>query len=304
MRPNGHGLVSRLDKPEVWSIDLTHPDAEPQLVHEFENATGVANLCPLLGTNDEYAVLASIINLETVDFHTFVLWRLSLSPDGSQPPKATKLAEIPQGGRYIAVSSVTPRTLLLGDSINGQVWRVDVSTGKLSLLVTDDTMKIPEGGFFGINRMRVAGGHLHYTNNASGSLYRIPVKLCSTEGEPEITTAGPSQLLVDDIPSCDGLSVTADGRAAYMVNYMGGVLWRVDVDLESGAAATNTIMERLVSPTHVELVELNGRPVIYVVCGGEIQIGWINEDEKTDWSAFAQLTGAVEVSVTYTEEVA
>lgn len=305
LRPNGHGLLSRLDQPELWSIDISDPEAKPQLLHTFPGANGVINLCALKGCVDEYAVITSILDLDTVSFHTFMIWRVSLSADDSRPPKVSKIADVADCGMCISLNPVSERTLLIGDARKGSIIRLDIVTGKSSVLIADESMELyGKDDFFGLNRVHLSDHHLWFTNNSGGMLCRIPIEWDESDPDVGVRTTGPVELVVEDIPHCDGLALSTDATTAYMANYLGGMLWRVDIDPATGTGKTHTVMEHLVSPTSMELVYGNGKPKLYVVCCGEIEIGWVHNDDRRSWSDLANINEAVEVSVTVTTDEA
>ncbi|KAI1840097.1 hypothetical protein JX265_009343 [Neoarthrinium moseri] len=295
-RPNGQLLMTRLDQPELYTLDAEDPDAEPQLVYTFEDATAAVNLCPIKGKPDEYVVITAMLDLATVYITDHVMWHVTLK-DG-QDIKVEMIAEL-DAGAAIGVIPVSERLLLIADSFRGTIQRFDLSTGKTSVLVDDDALNPATEGPYGINRLRLTDGYVWFTNNGTGTLYRFPVKI----SDSDIEMTGPIQLISDEIPHCDGLAVTPDMKEAYTASYVDGWLWKLDIDPESGKSELAIVMENLVSPTAVEIMDSNGKPKIFVVCCGEVEVGWVNSADKTSWSEFRDLSVNAQVSVTITEEV-
>jgi hypothetical protein len=302
IRPNGQALMSRLDQPELWTVDCSNPDAEPQLVYTFEEASGIINLCPIPDTEDEYIVIAAAVDMEKVIFLDFVLWRVVLNSGGS-PPQVTKVAALPDAGMMLGVIPLTKDKVLLADSGKYSISWLDITTGKSGLLIQDDSMKAEnDDDFFGLNRIRIAAGHIWYTNNSAGMLCRVPVEINDgNDAEAPIRIAGEVQCVVDDVPSCDGLVVSEDGSFAYVANYLMGTLWRIDVDASTGEGTTQSIMEHLVSPTSLELRVEGGKKRLHVVCCGENENGWVNDGVRS-WGDIAEINASVSVSVTVTSE--
>ena len=204
IRPNGQAIISRLDQQELWTVDLSNPEAQPKLLHSFPNANGIVNLCALKGRQDEYAVISSQLNLNTVEFHTFIIWRVSLSQDDSRAPEVTKIAEVPDVEMCIAITAATERTLLLGDARGGQVLTLDIETGKTSVLVADESMKrASDEDFFGLNRLRLTKHHLWFTNNSAGTLCRVPVQWDENDAATQLTATGSVEVVVGDVPACE-----------------------------------------------------------------------------------------------------
>ena len=101
----------------------------------------------------------------------------------------------------------------------------------------------------------------------------------------------------------NGLSLSQDASTAYIANYLGRKSLAVqEIDRATGKGTVRTILEHLVSPTSIELVQTGESWKLYVVCCGELEIGWIHEDDKRSWSDFANINAAVGVSVTVTTE--
>ncbi|KAK6073125.1 hypothetical protein SCUP515_06988 [Seiridium cupressi] len=295
-RPNGQLLITRLDQPELYTLDAEDPDAEPQLLHTFDGANSAINLCPVKGKSDEYVVITGMLDLATVQFSDHVTWHVTLK-DG-QDPKVRKIAEL-EAAAAIGVIPASECTLLIADSFRGVILRFDISSGKTSVLVDEDALRPVGESPYGINRLRLTDEFLWFTNSGAGTLSRFPIKY--TEGEVEM--AGPIELISDDLPHCDGLAVTQDKKNAYSASYMDGLLWKLDIDSENGKSERSTILENLVSPTAVEIMDSQGTPKIFVVCCGEIEVGWINSADRTSWSEFRDLSLNAQVSVTVTTEV-
>ncbi len=122
--------------------------------------------------------------------------------------------------------------------------------------------------------------------------------------EAEIVATDGIDIIAADIEHCDGLALGRDYSSAFAVSYMGGFLWKVDIDKETGVGSTSVVKQHLVSPTHVELTYADDTPKLFVVCCGQIEHGWMNDDARSSWSDLANINAAVSVTVTVSEEVA
>ncbi|KAK8056204.1 hypothetical protein PG993_001431 [Apiospora rasikravindrae] len=296
VRPNGRVLTARLDQPEVYSFQAEDSDAVPELLCSFPGSNGIMNLCPLKGRHDEYAVLSATINMAKSHFSNFVVWRLALKPGPDAPaPEPVKMATIPGAGSILSLTAATERVLLLADSGKHCIWQLDIETGESSVLISDDSMKIKSAGdFFGLNRMRVADGFIVFTNTSAGTICKVPF---GHESPDRLRTLGPVEIAANDVVDCDGWAMTNDNRTFYLANYMDGFLWKLDVDPVSAKATTTVVMSDLVSPTAVEVVDVNGQLKLFVVCCGQIDVGWVKE--RISWS---DINAAVQVTVTTTTE--
>jgi hypothetical protein len=261
-RPNNQILITRLDHPELYTLNADDSTAEIQLLHTFAGeANSCVNLCPLLGCDDEYALITATVDLSKVQFSNHIVWRIVL--DGDKPPVITKLATLPDAGAAIGIVPFSERTLLIADSHKSCILSLDITTGKSSVLIADDMMRPVKDEFWGINRLRVSGPWVWFTNTSDGTLCRIPIE-ATNEGEG-IRVTGKLEILNDELPHCDGLAISHDQKFAWSACYMNGWLWKVDI--ENGT--TSVVMENLVSPTAVELLyDSKGSPLLYVVCSG------------------------------------
>ncbi len=274
-------------------------------MHTFpqEEATGVINLCALPGHPDEFIVITGFVNMTEVRFENMIFWRVKLHPEDAEPPVATKLTTIPDAGFCIGLVPVTSRTLLVADSSKHCIWKLDIESGNSSVLLEDTLFEAAsKEDFFGLNRIRVGGGYAWFTNSSAGTFGRFPVEIKEGE-ETEIAVTGDIQIIVADIPQCDGLAMSKDFSAAFAVSYLGGFMWKIAIDKDTGMGSTSIVMQHLVSPTHVEMTSVGGKPKIYVVSCGQVEHGWVNEDDRASWSDLANINAAVSVSVTVTEEV-
>ncbi|KAI4861587.1 hypothetical protein F4820DRAFT_57967 [Hypoxylon rubiginosum] len=305
LRPNGKILASRLDEPELYTFNAEDPDSTPELLHNFEEeANGLINLCPIPGSNDEYLILSGVVDLVNIEFEDFIVWRVALSPDDSSPPKITKVTKIENTGFCIGIIPISERVVVIPDSFKNCIWCLDIQTGNTSLLVADDTMKVAggEGDFFGLNRIRVTDEFLWFTNTSAGTLCRLPIERVQDDPSVGIRTTGPVQIVTDDIPHCDGLALSRDQTAVYTCSYTDGYIWKVGIDPTTGEAKTDVVLKNLSAPTAVELVYVNDKPKLFVVCCGEIEMNWFVQDGQNPWSELANINSAVSVTVVTQEE--
>ncbi|ORY71415.1 uncharacterized protein BCR38DRAFT_416735 [Pseudomassariella vexata] len=296
---DGHILVTRIDQPELYKLDAEDPDAEPQLLYTFSStdASGLVHLCPIPGHDNDFLVLSGNVDLISVKAENYIVWRVTLGTN-SDPPTVTQVAHLPDAGLALGLVAVSQHMLLVCDSAKHCIYRVHLQTGKCSVLVTDQSFQAASAeDFFGINRVCVVGSYLWFTNSSRGILGRVPVELDEAV-EDCIQTTGAVEILTDDLPHCDGLAVTPDEKTAYTACMTDGRLWRVDIGSDR-QASTSVVMENLVNPTAVEFVHTHGISKLYVVCSGEIQLGWRNSDNSSaSWSEFADINNSVTVTVT------
>lgn len=298
LRPNGHILVSRLDEPILYTFDAEDKEADPQELHTFANARGLINLCPLEGRHDEYAVISGRPDVDTMRFDNceYVLWRVTISPT-DDAVSVSKIADLDDYGFSIGIIPASEHTLLLADSFRNRICALDIATGASTVLVEDDSMRAAHGEPFGLNRLRIAGGYVWFTNTSAGTLSRFPI---SVDGA-NVAATGPVQTVCEDIEHCDGLAIAKDASAVWTASMANGWLWQVDIDREGDEvfASTSVIKEDLYSPTAVEAACVGGTARLYVVCNGQRdkEQAWIKKDGSDPWTEFRHVTKSVEVSV-------
>lgn len=297
IRPNGYILVSRLDEPVLYTFDAEDREAEPQEVHTFSDATGLINLCPIPGRNDEYAVISGMPDIDAMQFNNmdYTVWRVAFT--SNTDVTVTKMADLGDYGFSIGIIPASEHTLLVADTFLNRICTLDIATGTSTVLVEDQSMKAVDGAPFGLNRLRIAVGYVWFTNTSAGTLCRFPI---SIEG-PKVKATGPVQVLCDDVEHCDGLAIAADASAAWTASMSNDWLWRIDLDKDGDdiIASTTVVKENLYSPTAVEPFYVGDTLKLYVVCNGdrEEQQAWIKKGDSNPWPDFHNVTVTESVSV-------
>jgi hypothetical protein len=316
IRPSGNALTSRLDEPELYSIDLNYARSgdlngydtvPPKLIHTFTEANSVFNLCALKGTaREEYAVItgyADLANPESAAFHSFVLWRLAPAADGSdEPPQITKITDIKAGQFCMGMYALSETVLLIADAHQCCIWRVHLPTGSVTTLLQDPAMRPQEGEFFGVNRITISAGYAWFTNTSTGTFLRAKVEFIDDGKDVKVT--GPVEHICDGLSNAEGLVMSNDSKQAYVVSYTSGNLWRIDIDVEAGKGTLNTLRDDLVSPTTMELVypESGGKPTLYIVCCGAVDESWLS-GQRGAWFDLAKVRDKLHITVTVTTEI-
>lgn len=312
IRPDGNVLTSRLDEPELFAIDLASTQlsgendfdvVRPKIIHTFENATGVFNLCPLKGTKrEEYAVISGWADLANATFHSFVLWRVVPSANGDDLPEVTKIGDIPEGQFCMGMEPLSETVLLIADCHRSCIYRVDIPTGTVSKFLEHPSMRPLEGEFFGVNRLKVLAGYIWFTNTSTGTLSRAPIEHIN-HGQ-DIRVTGPIQHVADGLANAEGLVMFDNAEVAYVNSYASGNLWRIDIDVEAGKGLVTCLREDLVSPTAMQLVskDKDAKPTLYILCCGSVDEEWLSTERGT-WFDLANVKDKVHITVTVTTEI-
>ena len=258
VRTNGQILLTIVGpSAAIYQIDPSSQN-KSILIESFPytSTLGITELSPDLF----YFVLANvslnpISDLKDVAGTAFI-YKLDMnpfivSPQGTviRPPSIRKIAAIPNAKFLNGITSISPNDdfILAADSMAGQVWKINVHTGVVSVAIRDTTMMpIPDAEIpAGVNGIKVQNGWLYYTNTASSSLYRIPIH---SDG----SAAGTAQLIASSMP-CDDFVLDQDGNA-----YVASGLWNAVVRVSNTGVVTTiagtvgSASSSLVSPTAIE----------------------------------------------------
>lgn len=264
VRSNGKILATRLDVPQLYEFSPQDPFSEPNLVHTFSSATGLAGITEVVGRPDVFVVLAGNFLSETAPGnHT--LWTVDMS---KPTPKIASIAILPTTALLpngMASLDASEHAVLISDStvLNGSVWRCDLKSGAYTLAIADPKMKktSPAAGQ-GVNGIRIFNGYLYFTNSFAPYLARIPIHANGT-------AAGASEIVGYSVKTdwtFDDFAIAEDGTA-YVATGTGNAVTRITPD---GKVTILPINETsLESPTSVQFGRTEkDRWTIYVTTNG------------------------------------
>lgn len=311
VRPSGCVLATRIDGPEVYSLDSPSEALDfgsepipPKVLLKFPGVNCVLNVCRLTGTTTEdYAVLTCHAEFTAAQFDRVTVWRASFDPDDENAtPTVTKIADLPDAGFCLGMIAISDDILAIADTSTPCVLRLHIRTGKVSILLEDEESMGAGEALFGINRVRVAGGYLWYTNTFTGFFYRAPIK--HIDAKRDIEVVGPPQAVADGFPNADGLVMTKDGTSAFITSYVMGKLWKVDID-STGKSASTVLMGDLITPTAMDLVykEADEKPTLYVMCCGAVSPDLLEGDRASAFAGANADTSRFHILVTITTEI-
>lgn len=143
------------------------------LVHKFDDlnaATGIIEIEPGV-----FIFLAGKQRALGVGIHgTFGVFELDTRHD---KPNITELVHISDGGLIVGVIPIpgVPNTLLVSDSTDGKVWRVNTATRTYEQLFEDPSMNPPPWAPlpFGIGGIHLHKGYLYFVASFEALIYRI-----------------------------------------------------------------------------------------------------------------------------------
>ncbi|KAI9808780.1 MAG: hypothetical protein M1825_003933 [Sarcosagium campestre] len=178
VRANGQLLVSLLTSPDLYQVN-PFKEEPPTLIHKFTDSASVFGITEL--EDDVFAV--SVGNYSAVTFSTtpgtWSIWKVDLRPakDGS-PAAISLVTKIPEAGVLNGVTTLDADAglVLAADSVKGDVYRIDVSTGEYKVVLKDD-LTSPEKGTskLAVNGIHIFKGFLYFTNSYRFFLGRVPI---------------------------------------------------------------------------------------------------------------------------------
>ncbi|KAF7121777.1 hypothetical protein CNMCM5793_009330 [Aspergillus hiratsukae] len=239
VRPDGTILLTRIDVPEVWSVDpatgsgsLAYSFAEHEESSDITAAFGITEI-----ERDVFAVVAGNFELETFTAKqgSFGVWRLDFNDDGNYdmleispdmcdegfsmskktPSAVSKIVDIPEAKALGASTLYRPgretRYLLISDSPEGMIWRVDLDSGEYGVALQDESMlPAPNAPPMGVNGIHVFGEYLHYVSVTRKEYRRVRI-------DEKANAAGPFELITGEIHP-DSFDIADDGTAYFATN--------------------------------------------------------------------------------------
>lgn len=214
-RPDGHILVNILSSPDIYSVDPV--SGKSMLVVSNPHITsfyGITQVEP-----DQFYVCGGNYSFETgvKQLGSYSVFHIDLdSFDASKPGSAVleKVADFPLATLNGMTTLSTKKGLVLvADSTNGRIWKLNVNTGENSVAIQDPLLDIPANATtqLGVNGIEVRGSYVYFTNTGAGTFGKIPIS--ATTGEQ----VGPGILLAQNPEGRGGDDFTIDGDGVAFV---------------------------------------------------------------------------------------
>ena len=131
---------------------------------------------------------------------TFSVWSIDLT---GHEAKASLITTIPEAGFLNGVTTIQgghPDYVLIADSLNGLVYRVNVKTGEYRSTIASPLWLGNPGIQIGINGVKVQEGYLFWTNSAQSTFGAVPINVEDGEATGPVTVfaAAPNGTSFDD----------------------------------------------------------------------------------------------------------
>jgi len=213
LRQNGNLLLTRLDTPEVWSVNTASGNAT--LAHSFANATSCFGIAEI--EDDVFAVVVGNFSTKTYQPTpgSFTVQKLDFNVKAEQNERVSEVAEVSQIAALpdaTALNGMTAFTkasdlVLIADSPKGAVWKVNIKTGEYAVAMNDTTMMPAEGVALplGINGVKFLDGYVYYSCTTRMQFGRVKV-------DENANPVGPYEIIASGFLA-DGLDVDSDGTA-------------------------------------------------------------------------------------------
>lgn len=237
---NGSILATRIDVPELWSIDPaikngTSGQGTGSLLYKFPNATSLLGIAEV--DKDVFAIVSGNLSLpSTISTPgSYNIWTIDLT---GEKPHAKLLAPIPDGVFLDGLVKFSDDLLLATDAAKGVIWRLNTATGETSQVLSHPSMK-PAGGqpiLVGVNGLKVQNGYVYYTSTTQEVFARFPV-------DENATPTGPIEVITSGF-TFDDFALADDGTAYLSTNPQNELL-RISpegkVRLIAGSQVTKTV---------------------------------------------------------------
>ncbi|KZM18729.1 uncharacterized protein EKO05_0006595 [Ascochyta rabiei] len=222
---NGSVLVSILGKPEVHMVNPSITPSSDTLVASIPAVNAILGITEL--SDNVFAVAVGNVTPANVPvLGSFGVWSIDLKHK-HEAAKVQKLADTPNLNMINGLAALDHRTLLLADSLAGNIASLDVRTGETAIWLGDESTASnasAPGLPFGVNGIKVHSGHVYYTNTVRNSLNRIRTSSNGTAiGDVEILAQGEAISVPDDF------AVLNDGTVI-QARPMGNELVKVGTD--------------------------------------------------------------------------
>ncbi|KAJ4424676.1 hypothetical protein N0V82_000604 [Gnomoniopsis sp. IMI 355080] len=199
LRPNGQLLMVSLSEPYVYNLDPSADSPEAVVVATLPGVDSTQGIA-LVG-DDKYAVSAGITGSNSLYTNEtiFTIDMSTASSNGTVEPEFVLMEPSAENFNGLLSLDSDPNVVLLGDSLLGKVWRVDIASKTISSPIEDELMAVPVNTTFspalGIDGLKLwtntTSGqlYLYFTNVAALSLARVPINANAT------AATGPAELV-------------------------------------------------------------------------------------------------------------
>ena len=173
VRSNGQLLLDCVTKPYIYLFDPSRPLTKPKILHTFKNVTSVLGIDEI--TPDVFAVVVG--NFSSPGYHepgSFSIWSVDLT---KAKPKVTLITAIPPALALngLATLKSDQTMILVADSVDGVIWRVDPRTGEYAHIYDSPLLANITATGMGVNGVRTFEQKLYFINSGQETYGRVPL---------------------------------------------------------------------------------------------------------------------------------
>ena len=273
IRSNGQILVTSTANPLLYQYDPASVNA-PVLVTVFPDTTSALGITELQPDLFYVATGNASMTGGQGARNSFIVYEVDMrnfasSGNGSvtTPPAVRPVGVIPTAGLTNGITGVYSATqqpsdfLLIADTVNELIWKMDVTTGNVSVAGDDQTMQGADG-------VKVQNNTLYYSSSTHKSVFSIPID--STTGiVPPLAEATvlASNMTVDDFVLDAQGKIYAAGNAA-------NVIWLIDPAANTTSVFAGTPGSNSSTIVGASAIQFGRLPAdsnsLYVTAGGYI----------------------------------
>lgn len=270
-RSNGQIMATDLYRGNVYLVTPPSQAAAPPIVAHFGNNTAVSGIAEL--EHDVFYVQGIAgSNLDQFSFpaNTSSVWRIDMRRyESTGKAQVNKVADIPKIWLPNGMSALSKRlgTILIADTYNGLIWRLNVRTGIYDVAIDHPIIKSIPGSNppFGVNGVRIVGNTLYFSSFNQGVIGTFPIDLKTGHA-----TGGP-HIISKNAISVDDFAIGKDGSvwfASPILNkvsrvYPNGTIQTISSDQLAGPVAakfgrTQKDKNKLYISTNGQITSANG----------------------------------------------
>ncbi|KAL8698279.1 MAG: hypothetical protein Q9201_006666 [Fulgogasparrea decipioides] len=199
-RSNGYLVLSAVSTPKVYGLDPRARIPRAKLLYTFPEATSLTGI--IEAAPDLFVVTTGNYSGFEGDPGSFCAWSIDFNTPSPSVKMITRLSDAGALNGMTTVEGL-PDTVLIADSRNGAIWRLNTKTGDHHIVIQHVLFNSTASFPLGINGLTSLDNTLYFTNSAQAFYGRVPVDIdddCSATAEPEIIArAGPEVFGLDDI---------------------------------------------------------------------------------------------------------
>jgi hypothetical protein len=227
VRPNGNILLNRLDVPELWSIDPVTKTGTKLLT--FTGAASMAGITEL--SPDIFAVVTGNFNTKSfaVKAGSWGVWKVDLT---GATPTSTLIKNVPESGFFVGLTTFNNDTIFIADAGKGSLYKMTISTGDYSVVITDPSMKAPASAAIaeGIHGIKYYNGDVYFSSTFGNTFSKVKI-------DPATGKAGAVTSILTGLQGPEDFAIGPDGTS-YLALMTKGQILKITPDGKSSTAGS------------------------------------------------------------------